>query len=279
MSDIRLSLIVPVYNVEKYLSKCLDSCLNQTGVMINYEIIIINDGSPDGSLKIAKEYADKHSNIRVISQENMGLSGARNNGINAANGDYVWFIDSDDWIERNSISIIQSFLNGADVVCQRSYYRNIGKEVVVLSSCCEGNKGKDIISSRFDAKAQLYIYKKRYLMDNDLVFKLGIYHEDLQFTPRALYSAKTVCCVDQPLYHYLLRGNSISTTINPKRVYDLMDTFADLEFFAESKVTSLDIDKWVKNVIVRVLIYILELEKNLLIIRSVVTILLSLIVY
>ncbi|MDH6314239.1 glycosyltransferase involved in cell wall biosynthesis [Parabacteroides sp. PFB2-10] len=99
-----LSLIIPVYNVEAYLEECLDSCLEQDIPHSDYEIIAINDGSPDGSLAILERYAAKYPNITVLSQENRGLSATRNRGIEVAKGEYIWFIDSDDWIEKNCLS-------------------------------------------------------------------------------------------------------------------------------------------------------------------------------
>ena len=96
-----LSIIIPVYNVEKYVEKCIRSCENQDIPKENYEVIVVNDGSPDGSLAIVERLANEFSNIKVINQENKGLSMARNTGLEAAKGEYVWFVDSDDWIEEN----------------------------------------------------------------------------------------------------------------------------------------------------------------------------------
>lgn len=260
--SMKLSLIIPVYNVEQYLAKCLDSCILQTASADEYEIIVINDGSPDGSLKIAEDYAKKYGNIHVISQENKGLSGARNKGIDAAKGRYAWFVDSDDWIEKDSVRSILSLLDGSDVVCQTSLFRDKGKDMSVITSCVRGDKGKDIISSMFDAKAQLYIFNIDFLKKHNLFFKQGIYHEDLQFTPRALYLAETARSLDKPLYHYFLRENSISTSVNPKRVKDLINTFKDLECFAQKRVLLSDMDNWIKNVLNRVLIHILHLNRS-----------------
>ena len=97
----KISLIIPVYNVEQYLEKCLLSCLDQDLPQSDYEIIVVNDGSPDGSLAIAERIAATATNITVVSQENGGLSAARNTGLEIAKGKYVWFIDSDDTIKKN----------------------------------------------------------------------------------------------------------------------------------------------------------------------------------
>src|SRR5690554_3713943 len=103
---IKISLIIPVYNVEKYLEKCLNSCMNQDISEEEYEIIIVNDGTKDSSLSIALKFEQKYKNIKVYSQENQGLSAARNKGLSLAKGEYVWFIDSDDWIKENCLKSI-----------------------------------------------------------------------------------------------------------------------------------------------------------------------------
>lgn len=99
----RLSIIVPVYNVEPYLEKCLDSLLDQNIDKSQYEILVLNDGSTDKSLEIVHKYADKYSNIQEFSHPNKGLSGTRNVGLKNATGDYVWFVDSDDWIRLSCV--------------------------------------------------------------------------------------------------------------------------------------------------------------------------------
>ena len=103
---IQLSIVIPIYNVEKYLYTCLLSIMTQDIPLTDYEVILINDGSSDGSLVIAERFAAQYSNIRLISQENRGLSGARNRGIEEAQGEYIWFIDSDDYIEIDCISVL-----------------------------------------------------------------------------------------------------------------------------------------------------------------------------
>jgi glycosyltransferase involved in cell wall biosynthesis len=98
---IKLSIVIPIYNVEKYLAKCIESVLNQDIPTDEYEIILINDGSTDSSLQIAEKFVQMHPYIRLISQENQGLSAARNRGLDESKGEYVWFIDSDDWIQTD----------------------------------------------------------------------------------------------------------------------------------------------------------------------------------
>ncbi len=110
-----LSIIIPVYNAEKYLAECLDSCLNQDIPAEDYEIICVNDGSTDGSAEILERYAREHSNVRFITQPNGGVSVARNTGIDAARGEYIWFVDADDLIQRNCLAGLRRRLGEAPV--------------------------------------------------------------------------------------------------------------------------------------------------------------------
>ncbi len=118
----RLSIILPVYNVAKFIPDCLDSLLCQDIPKSDYEIICVDDGSPDNSVEVIKSYQEKNDNIRLVSQENAGVSTARNNGIALAKGKYVWFVDPDDYIQANCLSAILSNLekNDADL-CEIGY--------------------------------------------------------------------------------------------------------------------------------------------------------------
>ena len=102
----KLTIVIPAYKVEKYIAKCIQSCLNQDVPEKEYEIVVVNDGTPDKSAIIAKEFAAKHANIKVIDQDNQGLSVARNTGIHYSKGDYIWFVDSDDYIADNCLARI-----------------------------------------------------------------------------------------------------------------------------------------------------------------------------
>lgn len=259
----KLSIIIPVYNVEEYIRKCLESCVNQTFNTADYEIIVVNDGTPDGSVKIINEYVEKYENIVLINQENKGLSAARNTGLRYAKGDYVWFVDSDDWIDSMSLEILWPYLNRFDIICQRSFFRNYSSAENIIDYKGEFRQGKDIVFNNYDSKAQLYLYNKDYLKSNAISFKNGIYHEDMHFTPRALYMAASVICIQSPLYHYRLRDNSISTTVAPKRILDLMDTCNDLLEFSRLHIKIDDISSWYRTVILRTLIQILSLNRHI----------------
>lgn len=124
----KLSIIIPIYNVEDYIDKCLQSLYEQDLPIEHYEIIAVNDGTPDNSMKIVEHYANCFNNIKIINQKNSGVSIARNNGISNATGEYITFVDPDDWISRNSLGFIYSFLQknkDTDILILQSYLNNI----------------------------------------------------------------------------------------------------------------------------------------------------------
>ena len=115
----RLSIVIPVYNTEPYLEKCLGSCLKQDIDISDYEIVIVNDGTKDNAMSVAERFGDEYPNVRIISQENAGLSVARNVGLSHSEGDYVWFVDSDDYISQNSLGLVfEKISENPDVICR-----------------------------------------------------------------------------------------------------------------------------------------------------------------
>lgn len=235
MYQYNISIVIPAYNVEKYLERCVVSCLNQDLNKCNYEIIIVNDGSTDDSLNIAKNLAENNDNIHVISQENGGLSSARNKGLKMSQGEYVWFVDSDDWIEEKCLSMIISQCNSVDVLCL-SYiktFENGSSDYVIMPPLVDDNTGTSLfLTKKFCTPAQFYIYRKEFLIENDLKFYEGVFHEDMEFTPRMLCRAKTIRILTSPVYYYFIRENSITTTVNPKKSYDLLKVANSLSSFS-----------------------------------------------
>lgn len=220
-----VSIVVPIYNVEKYLSKCLDSLVGQT--YENIELILVNDGSTDRSLKIAKGYADRYARISLISQKNGGLSKARNIGMALAKGEFLGFVDSDDWFERNTIQEIVSLMEQDDLdLClfgAKGYVED-GNELkrqekgdYCYSAECEGvYPGKELFrklytKGEFKAQACMYLMKRDFLIENRLTFKEDIIHEDELFTPFALYFAKKAGLTRKKYYNRRIRYNSIVT--------------------------------------------------------------------
>jgi len=223
------SVIVPVYNVEQYLHDCLNSVVAQT--YPDYEVICVNDGSTDGSWAILDEYQKKHNQITVITQQNKGLSAARNAGIQAAEGDYLLFLDSDDWIESNTLEILAEKQNGEDLVCfngrrvfesGRTEDPDAGTSENNLSGWEYYNKYA-LVSRKFHFVCSvLRFYRREYLLKNNLFFEEGIYHEDNLFTPMACYYAQAVKVIADCLYVYRIREGSITQTPHKNRLYDLI---------------------------------------------------------
>lgn len=234
-----LSIVIPMYNVEKYIGRCIDSCLKQKTVSIgcDYEIICVNDGSPDHSEDIAKSYEGRINGIRTISQKNKGLSGARNTGLKNAQGKYVWFVDSDDWIEENCLSRVIDICTVHDLdilqICaaniindvpeRRFHRRDVGKIVT----------GKECLRNRFPFCAPFSIYRRDFLLDNNLWFFEGIFHEDNEFTPRVYYHANRVEAIDDVLYFVYQNPCSITRTVNPKKSKDCFVVMNNLDEFSK----------------------------------------------
>lgn len=225
----KISIIIPVYNVEDYLRDCLNSVLAQT--YTDFEVICVNDGSKDGSLKILKEYASKYPQFNLIDQENKGLSGARNTGVKAATGDYIFFLDSDDWIEPYSLERLVAAIEGEDLVCfnGRRYFEDGKIEEADTGVTENGLSGWDyykkyaLVSRKFHFVCTvLRLYRRQFLIDNSLWFKEGIYHEDNLFTPIVCYYAHTVKVIPDCLYVYRIRSGSITQNITVQNVRDMV---------------------------------------------------------
>jgi len=242
-----ISLIIPVYNVEQYLRDCLNSVVAQTNS--DCEVICVNDGSTDGSWTILKEFQNRYNQITVITQQNKGLSGARNAGILAAKGDYLFFLDSDDWIEPNTLEILAQKQRGEDLVCFN------GRRVFEDGSTEEPDNEIEelnlngweyyckyaLVRRKFHFVCSvLRLYRREYLLKNKLFFEEGIYHEDNLFTPLACYYAQTVKVIPDCLYVYRIRKGSITQSVNVQRLYDMITVANKLsDFFIPIR----DIDK------------------------------------
>lgn len=230
----RLSIIIPVYNVEQYIARCLDSCLNQDIPTNDYEIIVVNDGTPDNSMAIVENYCRKYKNIRIVNRKNGGLSVARNTGLESAHGEYVWFIDSDDRISTDCMYSLMSYAetNHLDVLCfGLNLEYSDGRIEKHHIECNDKRKiydGKDfIVNVWMPPAAWAAIYRRKFLISNGLQFYEGILHEDHEFTPRAYCLAKRISYLDLPVYYYNQRDGSIMKSKNNIRRCRDMLTIAD----------------------------------------------------
>ena len=241
----KLSIIVPVYNVEPYIRQCIDSLLNQD--CDDYEIIVVDDGCKDNSVRIV-ETCYKSPKLRIVHQENKGLSGARNFGLSNAKGEYVWFFDSDDWMDTNSLKSIVSMLNDVDALFFSSFFveRDLLTTVEQRSLSC--SSGIELSKRDYYEPAQFYVYKRDFLQKNHLSFYEGIYHEDVLFTPCTLYQAGKLAEFSVPIYHLRRRLGSISQTVNPKRCFDLMRIIEFLDLFCKECVAEKDRVEWGNSV-------------------------------
>lgn len=234
-----VSIIVPIYNLKTYLYRCVDSILNQTYKQI--EVILVDDGSSDGSNEICERYATKDKRVNVVHKHNGGLSDARNVGLNIATGDYITFIDGDDWYDNNAISkLVDGFTNDAVGVCYMGM-NNVNKELMVVGQdyntpcisnskefifkVCNGLVGTSVCSKMFSRKI---IAEQR--------FKTGRLNEDFLFLNSVLLDFDIlVNTIDYNGYYYYSRENSITHSINKKSILDAIDNCDDLYLKALDK--------------------------------------------
>lgn len=217
----KFSVIVPVYNVEAYLDDCLQSLQKQD--FKDYEVICVNDGATDRSREILTAWEARLPQMRVIDRENGGLSAARNTGLGAAQGEYVLFVDSDDWVEPRFLECLHSALithhsspTPLDMLCFACRKDDSGKNDTLPA---EQNDGWNYYNRHaLEARVVPFVcvwqrcYRREFLMENNLHFREGILHEDNEFTPRACLRARTVRVIPDVLYNYRVRSNSIMTT-------------------------------------------------------------------
>ncbi|MGG7147402.1 glycosyltransferase [Clostridium butyricum] len=220
----KITLILPIYNVEKYLEVCLNSIISQR-CFKDCEILLVNDGSTDCSAGICNEYAEKYSNIIALHKTNGGLSDARNYGLERANGEYVLFIDSDDYIFDGTIEMFMNEIlsHKVDIVISDASIVNEGGELFVDSRFNYIHRGlseEKIYSGQEAIKEQLLhggmqttvwlgMYKRDFLMKNKLWFKQDLLHEDELWTPQTFIFAKSVKYINHKFYAYRIRNNSI----------------------------------------------------------------------
>ena len=224
------SIIIPIFNVEKYLRACLDSVLCQS--YPDWEALCVNDGSSDGSVSILGEYAAKDDRIIVINQSNAGTATARNTGLRAAKGDYIFFLDSDDWLEPDSLLILASRLHGEDILCfsGKRYFESMGvyhPADILPEKTYE--RGMDYYNENALLRRDfafvcvvLRVYNRDFLMRNGLFFDDDISYEDNLWVPITLYHAQAVTVIPDVLYIYRIREGSKMREDSLNRKMDLL---------------------------------------------------------
>lgn len=244
MDDL-VSIVVPIYNVELYLEKCLESLINQS--YSNLEIILVNDGSTDNCLEICKKYKEKDDRIIVIDKENGGLSDARNCGLHKCRGKYVCFIDSDDYINKNYVECLHKAieLNDSDIsICK---YRMVtdnednNEDVYYSSDMITNYDGKDLTKIIYSDKgkdisfvAWNKLYRVELFKKNNITYPKGKIHEDTQTTFKLIYYSSKISVYNEVLYYYRIRNNSIiNQKYTKKKCIDFIDAMiAPVEFYS-----------------------------------------------
>lgn len=237
----KFSIIIPVYNVEKYLKKCLDSVFNQT--YKEYEVIVVNDGTKDSSMDIVKDY-----NVKVINQKNQGLSAARNAGVKVATGDYLIFLDSDDYWEKNLLKeLSKSLKNNPDLVrFQINEVYEDGRVIPYQEESFTNLSGPDafkkIVKYHFVENAWCYAISKKYYLQNKFEFKPSTIHEDFGLIPLIIMKAKKVNSINYLGYNYLQRQGSIMSNKNyEKTKKKVADMYLHYNYLIE-EINKLDVD-------------------------------------
>ncbi|GEP50380.1 hypothetical protein FNO01nite_10520 [Flavobacterium noncentrifugens] len=231
----KLSVIIPVYNVERYIEKCIGSVLNNDLAENDFEIIVVNDETPDNSLAIVESIAAKHANIIVISQQNKGLGGARNTGIKNATGEYILFLDADDWINPGMLSKTLSEARNAQVDMLEfgaegitpdgkiTYHNSLSSE----GKSCNGFDYTQHYNYMWSACNKLY--RTQFLKDNALYFMEHIYFEDLEFFTRLIPKASKIQAIPEIVASFYQSGDSITrntSTAKKQKAYRDIVTIA-----------------------------------------------------
>lgn len=239
---IKYSFIVPVYNTEKYLKKCLDSLVNQT--YKDFEIIVVNDGSTDKSSSIISKYQKKYKNIIVIDKENEGLSMARNRGVQKSSGKYIIFVDSDDYVSNKLLEEVDKKIDDSDILrfqiaTEDEGYTKINEyHEEGFESMCGYDAFKNLSSYHFVEPAWCYVIRKNYYIENKFSFKKGVYHEDFGLIPYVIYKARKVKSIDFIGYYYIQRNGSIMNNNDykktVKKAFDMLEQYKTMRLFAKN---------------------------------------------
>ncbi|RHG36866.1 glycosyltransferase [Fusobacterium varium] len=264
---IELSIIVPIYNVEKYLRQCLDSIYKIEN--IKKEIILVNDGTKDNSGEIINEYYKKYKEItKVIEQENSGLSSARNTGLKNAMGKYIYFIDSDDYLDNEKFEILFSNVNTKDLdilvgglnffyedtnkIIENKYNKKLFRdnEITGLEFLEESVKLKS-----FNVSVWTNIYKREFLLNNNNFFKEKLLHEDYIFTLKAFCQARKVWISDNNFYFYRKRSGSITSNLNLKNFIHLCYTLNYLlDYIKKENINNIGLNEILCSLYLKIII-------------------------
>ena len=243
-----ISVIIPVYKVEDYLRECVDSVLNQT--YPDLEVILVDDGSPDGCPQICDAYAEQDERVQVIHQKNVGLSGARNAGLTIAKGDYILFLDSDDFmdVEFCARTVAAAEETGADIVVGEIVTVDEKGNVIHRGDELYFNEGQQVLDHAAAMREVIteehmrgFAWGKLYRKEitDEIIFPVGKFYEDRYTVPKYFHRAKTVCQCPGAKTFYRMRANSITHDANAVRIFDLLEGEEWLLDFCEAEYPQL----------------------------------------
>ena len=243
----KLSVIIPMYNAEKYIANCLDSILNSNLPRNRYEIIVVNDGSSDNGPIIAQKYASDFTFVKYLTQDNQGQSVARNYGIRLCSGDYIWCVDADDTVDKDFSALVKAINEnesidiiafGLKVITENgNYVRKECQQTNVSHNIVQ--QGRDAVIAGYNPSSVCALWIRRsFIVDNNLFFKEGITHQDVELSYRLFAEANEVLFTDETPYNYILHSNSTSQSINPqKKIKYLSDDIIVYESFMKLSET------------------------------------------
>lgn len=252
----KLSIIVPIHNVEQYLRKCVDSLLAQDIPSSEYEIILVDDGSPDACPQICDDYAAAHENTRVIHRENGGLSVARNSGTEVALGEYIMFVDSDDYLEPNVLGALVKQTERENLDVLRFDYQNVNARYEVF----EPNKTPRRVDMRDDiVDGETYLnsrmgygcYAWQWVVRREIVpsFIAGILFEDTEWTPKMLLNAKRVNSTMKVVYNYFWREGSITNAYNKEHIRKKIESLLKVNLSLQQLLLQVSDKRWINGCI------------------------------
>lgn len=236
----KFSIIIPVYNVEKYIDRCLKSILEQS--YKNYEVIIVNDGTKDNSVEIIEKYIKKYDNFTLYNKKNGGLSDARNYGLKYIKGDYLLFIDSDDYINKNLLNELNNLLEEKEYDLVKFKIKLVDDNGTFIRNekgleCSREISLNDIFKEEFCEPAWTYCYNVNFWKKNNFKFIKDKIHEDFGLTPEIIMKATSFYYLNYYGYNYVQRENSIMTSKSKekdiKKAYDMLEQFdrlIDIEY-------------------------------------------------
>lgn len=264
----KLSIIVPVYKVEPYLRKCVDSLLAQDLPNDRYEIILVDDGSPDKCPEICDQYAAVYKNISVIHRPNGGLSAARNSGIKVARGEYVQFVDSDDYLESNVLMGLLNIMEEDELDVLRFNYQNVNEHYEVFNP---NKTSKPFVDFKDDVCDGLTFLTERlgfacyvwqFMIHRELLdgcwFEEGLFFEDTDWTPRVLHKAKRVNSTCQNVYFYVMRKGSITRSIDEEKKLKLMNDRLQLIDLLQKQKLLVSDERWFDGMIAQISLAIIS---------------------